>query len=122
MLLLGTNRKHVSDDASTNYGIGEWISVIATFVCVCIGWVFFRAESFTDALLYFKGMTKGGNLENGYYITFPLILLLLEWPIRQDERLEQLNLGKLEIPVLGFVMMLVFVFRETATEFIYFQF
>ena len=77
LLLLGTNRKHVSDDASTNYGFGGWISVIVTFACVCIGWVFFRAESFSDALLYLEGISKGGGIEYQYYMIYPLILLLL---------------------------------------------
>jgi alginate O-acetyltransferase complex protein AlgI len=38
--------------------------VLTTFLCVCLGWVFFRAQSFPEALLVLKHLVIRGGLES----------------------------------------------------------
>jgi alginate O-acetyltransferase complex protein AlgI len=122
LFLLGSNRKHLPDSSTGSYDWRDWLSVITTFIFVCVGWIFFRAESISQALMYIGSLFNTGAVEYSIYLLFPAMLVLLEWPLRHDERLEHLQLGRLELPLIGLFMALIFVFRDTATEFIYFQF
>lgn len=119
--LFGTNRKYTANDSS-GYSIRDWFGVLTTFIFVCLGWIFFRAESITQAIDYIGGMTPSTSLNHLEYLLFPVVLVLLEWPIRNDEKLDELNLGKFELPILGFLLAAIIVFRDVATDFIYFQF
>ncbi len=48
---------HASGDSPTRYTVlGRLVAQLATFVCVVVGWVFFRAESFPAAMRVLKGM------------------------------------------------------------------
>jgi alginate O-acetyltransferase complex protein AlgI len=100
----------------------QLIKMLGTFLLVSIAWVFFRAESMTHALNYLLAFRFTWSSQYIGYLFFPVILILLEWVIRKDERLESINLGRLEIPILSFLFVLVILFREEASEFIYFQF
>lgn len=122
LFLLGSNRKHLPNSDNEGYGFREWISVVITFCFVCIGWIFFRAESIAHATHYIASLFNSGDVEFAIYLLFPFVLVLLEWQLRLDERLERLKLGRFELPLLGLFMALVFIFRDNATEFIYFQF
>ena len=122
LFLLGSNRKHLQAGQSDRYGVRDWLSVGTTFAFVCIGWVFFRSESIGQAWEYIFSFSNLGDTAYSAYILFPAALVALEWPLRNDERLEKLNLGMLEVPILGLFMTLIFVFRDSSTEFIYFQF
>ncbi len=58
------------------------ISVIYTFLVVCIGWVMFRATAFTDGLRYIARMFTPWKhpenfLETGYYMDGKTILILV---------------------------------------------
>ncbi len=122
LFLLGSNRKHLQAGQSDRYGVRDWLSVGTTFAFVCIGWVFFRSESIGQAWEYIFSFSNLGDTAYSAYLLFPAALVALEWPLRNDERLEKLNLGMLEVPILGLFMTLIFVFRDSSTEFIYFQF
>jgi D-alanyl-lipoteichoic acid acyltransferase DltB (MBOAT superfamily) len=122
LFLLGSNRKHLPNSDNEGYGFREWISVVITFCFVCIGWIFFRAESIAHATHYIASLFNSGDVEFAIYLLFPFVLVLLEWQLRHDERLERLKLGRFELPLIGLFMALVFIFRDNATEFIYFQF
>jgi alginate O-acetyltransferase complex protein AlgI len=123
LLLSNSNRKHVNSDleASELFSM-QLIKMLGTFLLVSIAWVFFRAESMTHALNYLLAFRFTWSSQYIGYLFFPVILILLEWVIRKDERLESINLGRLEIPILSFLFVLVILFREEASEFIYFQF
>tara|TARA_B110000046_G_scaffold74336_1_gene82299 strand:- start:4930 stop:5196 length:267 start_codon:yes stop_codon:yes gene_type:complete len=84
--------------------------------------VIFRSESIGEVFEYIGRLSHFGEFKHGEYLLFPITLLLIEWPLRKDERLEKLSLGWVEIPILGLFMALIFMFRETTSDFIYFQF
>jgi len=39
------------------------LGVVLTFLCVCLGWVFFRAQTFGDAMLVFKHLLLAGGTQ-----------------------------------------------------------
>jgi alginate O-acetyltransferase complex protein AlgI len=108
-------------------------SIILTFHAVCIGWVFFRAESFSSALLVIKRLIIGPFMltitnakESVVFLLLPILLLIL-------------TLGQLISPLLPAspwlkrrwltafafaisVFLLVIFSPDYAPQFIYFQF
>ena len=119
---MGSNRKHLEVSRGDKYNLGDWLSVLITFLFVCVGWIFFRSENISQAFIYISHLGLTLDFKHGLYLMYPILLLVLEWPIRYDERLEKLNLGRFEILILGLFMVLIFLFRESASDFIYFQF
>lgn len=122
LFLIGSNRKHAFHEFRTTYNLSEWLGVITTFALVCLGWIFFRAESITIAFDYISSLRISTNVSYSGYLIFPLVLVLMEWFIRDDERLENIKLGRFELLVIGLFMAAIFIFRDTVTDFIYFQF
>mgnify|MGYP000285279535 CR=1 FL=1 len=58
LLLSGQNRKHLGA-ASEGRIIptpGDMVRIIFTFALVCFGWIFFRASSIGEALVYIRGI------------------------------------------------------------------
>jgi alginate O-acetyltransferase complex protein AlgI len=101
----------------------DLLRVFGTFSIVCIGWVFFRADNISHAISYFASFTWSFHSTVYLYLVYPLILLFAEWQIRNDERLsEPLISKKYEFLLLGVLMFVVYIFRDTPIEFIYFQF
>jgi D-alanyl-lipoteichoic acid acyltransferase DltB (MBOAT superfamily) len=52
-----------------------WAGVLLTFHVVTLGWIFFRAASFADALAYLGGIVAPGP--DGATTVTPLVLLLI---------------------------------------------
>jgi len=53
-------------------GGADWLRVVFLFQWVCLAWVFFRANSFADALVYLK--TVAGGVGGGYlHDAWPLV-------------------------------------------------
>lgn len=114
---------------------GAWalrpLSMLATFFTVCIGWVFFRAQSFSDALLILRHLVRhrGGATLDGAKVALALICLAIvtvfhgvgRWiPVeRLERRLPPVVVGA----AFGAILMAVLILlpRERAA-FIYFQF
>lgn len=104
---------------------------VGTFLLVCIGWVFFRAQTFADAATILNRMlwpTAGRTLEPAMFLwaSLALSLLLAGWlasVLLDLKRLER----RIPAPVLGFVLAGAFVLAqilmpEDGKAFIYFQF
>jgi alginate O-acetyltransferase complex protein AlgI len=53
-----------------------WVKVIATFHVVVLGWIFFRAPSFADAMTYLGGIVDPFSGPSGFTAS-PLIVLLI---------------------------------------------
>lgn len=114
-------------NSSTEIGIiKNVLSIISTFILVTICWVFFRAETITDALLYLKTMLSSFSLPNKMRqgLLYIVILILIEYLIREDER-NVLSMKNKTLQKIVFLLMVYFItlsFNLNPTSFIYFQF
>ena len=108
-----------------------WLRVPLTFVLVCVGWVFFRAQTFADAATVLRGLawpTSGIHLDRASMMMVVLCLLLvvcmhLVGGFVRVGRIER----RLPAPVLGAVLALLLVLSvllmpDNGKAFLYFQF
>ena len=106
------------------------VSILYTFSLTCIAWIFFRAKTITDAILYLKRMILSKDfsfqyLDNERYSYELLIILgifvLVEWNNRT--KVEPLS-GKRNMLKLAFAVIAIMAFGTYSDykEFIYFQF
>ncbi|SDS73164.1 D-alanyl-lipoteichoic acid acyltransferase DltB, MBOAT superfamily [Maribacter dokdonensis] len=127
--IFNTNRKYLSYGVAENKvlpTLKEIFQMGTTFFCVTIAWVFFRSNSLGDALSYISKlfldfMMPQSKLQGIGYV---IILMTLEWGLRNDERLTVIS--KYVIVRLLFYMFIAFqvlrFFGVVQTDFIYFQF
>lgn len=124
LFLSGSNRKNVASTESNRFlpSPKEALQIGFTFTMVTLAWVFFRAESITDAVKYLGSI----SFTNPVYkaeLLYPLLLIGLEWPIRTNEREPYAK-----VPVFWFsiIIILLTIFLRYSNdgniEFIYFQF
>ncbi len=120
-----------SDPPHSLIDLMKWlVGVIITFNLVCLGWVFFRAESLSNALSYLHNILKMGSgidIELIVYLLFYgtciLVIDLLCW-YRNDE----LPFHESWHPAISglvysiMVIMLFYIGENNAPPFIYFQF
>ena len=104
--------------------------IVLTFSLSCIAWVFFRAKSITDALLYLKGVVTNGDFVSQYIsnerYNYELLLMILlfvwvEWNNRFKE--EPIS-GKYSSVKLALCLAAILALGTYSDykEFIYFQF
>ncbi|MCW2119451.1 MBOAT family O-acyltransferase [Flavobacterium sp. 7A] len=90
LLLLKRNRTNIENPVlSWNFSsIRVVLNILSTFILSCIAWVFFRAKTVTDAVLYLKGIFTNGTfvsqyLDNQRYnyeiLLLVLVFVLVEW-------------------------------------------
>jgi alginate O-acetyltransferase complex protein AlgI len=107
-----------------------YVHMFLMFQLVCIGWLFFRAESFTQA---FSMLSALGTFTYDNYLLygvsllafFVLPLMIYEWRVERKAQLLYLLEAKLieKLVVLGYCVMMLVVFPPLARQvFIYFQF
>ena len=128
--LFKKNRKHLGSvigDDKIFPSLKELIQVISTFILVTIGWVFFRSQSITDSIHYFKNSFLIENqiqfLPNKIF-AYILILIFVEWIGRHDERDITLKIPKhlIFVFVLILIILIISNFNSESQEFIYFNF
>jgi alginate O-acetyltransferase complex protein AlgI len=105
--------------------------IVATFLGVCIGWVFFRAQSFTDAGALLTRMawpTAGTGLDRqaGLVVIACMLVVLVENVLYRWTGLRKW-LGRLPAPVLGastaaVLLLYLLLLPEERRGFLYFQF
>jgi len=130
LLLSEKNRLNVSN---SEYKLNDLPKIISTFLIVCIAWVFFRADTLTEAFHYLKGMFNFNDftvkffLQNAKYILLTFIsilsilfLVLFEWNLAKN-KLEEVVISKKIAFLLIAMLLFMGVFRNPAM-FIYFQF
>lgn len=130
LLLSDNNRKNLSDG---DYGLKDLPKVAFTFLLVCLAWVFFRADSLSEAGTYISGMFQMHEigldlfLKNGKYVLFSgicfvsvLFLLYTEWQHIRTRRTE-VQLSKLTLLFLLCMIFFMGAFKNQMS-FIYFQF
>jgi alginate O-acetyltransferase complex protein AlgI len=109
--------------------IPQWLRVLKTMLLVMIGWVFFRAESVTDAMRIFKGMLGFHGIQFSDAIKWQassdallvlLIGILLVYAMPWLRRQTKSALRFLIIPL--FIWALLTLSSQSFTPFLYFQF
>lgn len=106
------------------------LSIVLTFLLSCIAWVFFRAKSITDAVLYLKRIVINGEFTSQYLsnerYNYELLLLiglfvLVEWNNRT--KVEPIS-GKYSYLKLTLCLAAIIALGTYSDykEFIYFQF
>ncbi|MCD0471096.1 MBOAT family protein [Flavobacterium sp. JAS] len=132
-LLLSNSNRNNMDTIKLKFNfdsIKVGLSILYTFSLTCIAWVFFRAKTITDAVLYLKRIATNRDfsfqyLDNERY-SYELLLLiglfvLVEWNNRT--RVEPLSGKKNMLKVaLAIAAILAFGTFSDYKEFIYFQF
>lgn len=132
LLLRNSNRNNMDAiELSWNFNsVRTIVSIFLTFLITCLAWIFFRAKTITDAVLYIKGIFTNKDfgfqyLDNERY-NYELLLLiglfvLVEWNSRT--KIEPLS-GKKSMLKLTLAIMAIMAFGTFSDykEFIYFQF
>ena len=132
-LLFHKNRHGYSDTVAQHRllpSLKEMVSMLVTFIVVSIGWVFFRADSLSQAWGYLQGIGRLDfhiellRIERYTFEMIPLllVLILVEWMYRKQEF--PLGSSRYEyIKTIGILLMiLLFGSFSNLQEFIYFQF
>ena len=132
-LLLSNSNRDNMDEIQLKFNFDSVkviMSILYTFLLTCIAWIFFRAKTITDAVLYIKRIFSNRDfsfqfLENERY-SYELVALiglfvLVEWNNRN--KVEPLS-GKRSLLKVTFAIAAIMVFGTFSDykEFIYFQF
>ena len=133
LLLQKKNRRHL-DDINLSWDFESFktvLSILYTFFLTCLAWIFFRANTVTDAFLYIKRMLMEGGFAISYLsieryniegVLLILILLIFEWYNRNNDN--PLYNGKLNWFKTIFVIFMIITLGVFSNhlDFIYFQF
>ena len=136
LILLGKNKRFIDTVATGRIlpNIREVFQMLLTFLLVVIGWVFFRAETITDAFAYWGGIFNSSLvsvpylINRDYYIlTFIgiTIMLFTEWTYRHHSHnftLSQIKFVGIKWVIYCIMLFLLFINSSPAADFIYFQF
>ena len=134
LILLNQNRKYTNTVAEGKIfpNIKEIFQMGLTFLFVCIGWVFFRADSIGMAFYSLKRIFSNSviempNFDNFYFVVLLLIVIMFvfEWLGRNGKHALELlknNRKSVRWLVYFFIALLIFCFRGQSDNFIYFQF
>jgi len=136
LLLLGKNRKYMDTVAQAKMlpNIKELFQMGTTFVLATLAWIFFRADSISQAFSYIGNIFSkslmvvplGLNLKLYLIVPLLVIMVLVEW--LQREREHGLDFSNRKIP--SFVRIIIYYaliisimqFGASEQKFIYFQF
>lgn len=139
---LKTNRKNIEIVASTSFfpNFKEILMIVTTFILTTITWIFFRANSVSNAILFFKRLFKGLTEKWVYFrsinffewkigIILPILILLLiiiDWVGRKNNHPLPILLNKTSLkvrwPIYLLIILLIIYYSGDEQEFIYFQF
>ncbi|MCA6066835.1 MBOAT family protein [Chryseobacterium sp. RG1] len=131
LLLAKTNRQNLEVIAKGRLlpSLKEFFQVIITFAITCFAWIFFRADSVSDALMYIKNMCTGKlHLSNPFPTkVFALIgiMLLIEWINRSQFHgleIKRFNPWLRRALYVCFIYIIIRYANFGNNEFIYFQF
>ncbi len=137
LVLLKRNRIYL-DTVQTRWlfpSLKEAALILFTFLMTSLAWVFFRAETVGDAFLYFDGMWSNSlfsipelfqNIKVKLVCVFILAFVLMEWIGRNEEYAIAKTTRRWAKPLkYGFyygLAMVIFMFKGSQQDFIYFQF
>ncbi|SHM00076.1 D-alanyl-lipoteichoic acid acyltransferase DltB, MBOAT superfamily [Flavobacterium flevense] len=132
LLLSKSNRNNLDTvvlDKSWN-SVKTITSILITFVLTCLAWIFFRAKTITDAVLYINNMFTNNHYTSQYLtnerynyelIILVLVFVIVEWNNRT--KVEPIS-GKYQTIKLAFCLAAIITLGTYSDykEFIYFQF
>jgi D-alanyl-lipoteichoic acid acyltransferase DltB (MBOAT superfamily) len=139
LLLRNTNRNNIDVVAKGRYlpSLKEAFSMLGTFLMTMLAWVFFRAESVSHALSYFKGILNkqlfvspqimGHSSEVKNSLIFISFFIIIEWLGRENnfaiEKIElKLNRAQRWIFYTLLLLLIGTFMPSQQNPFIYFQF
>ena len=132
LLVSNINRNHfnIVAERSVLPNLKELLQIISTYILVTLGWLFFRANTLSEAFSYLKNIFEFSfnfdklHLERYAFEIFPLIIMLIsiEWMYRKREF--PLHTTKPSFIKLFFLILTIQVFGSFSEiiNFIYFQF
>lgn len=132
LLLSNSNRKNL-DTIALRWdfdSVKTVINILSTFLITCVAWVFFRAKTITDAVLYLKQIITNGDFSSQYLdnerYNYELLLMIglfvwVEWNNRT--KAEPIS-GKRSLLKVALAILAIMAFGTFSDykEFIYFQF
>ncbi len=132
LLLLNRNRNNINEfTLGINFeSIRTLCNIVITFSITCLAWIFFRAKTITDALLYIKRICTNWNFSEEYFrieryshnlLPLILVFVIVEWNNRH--KIEPIS-GKysgLKLSLCLAAILALGVFSDYK-QFIYFQF
>lgn len=132
LILLGKNKRFTDTVATGRIlpNIRECFQMLLTFLLVVIGWVFFRAETITDAFAYLGGIFSGslvsvpdtmGQNANLLCIAFMLVIEFIKRSSTHTFELHQKSKLIRWSIYIGIILMIC-IFGGHSENFIYFQF
>jgi uncharacterized membrane protein len=109
------------------FRVPKVISIFITFHLVCLGWIFFRAQSFETIMIVLRNLT---NFELPFYLTTPDVLLAIAAGFMSHlmgastslQRMWNDSFFGFKSCWYAFVIVAVFFMTRTSANFIYFQF
>lgn len=132
LLLINRNRKFLNQVAANRLvpNLKEIFQIGVTFSLVCIAWIFFRANSLSEAFKYvgriinqleFKITYLSIERYNIEMLLILLVFILLEWTHRKQEHPFQ---GKYKWIKINFIILMILILGvySNHNDFIYFQF
>ena len=130
LLLTNRNRKYsqeiVASDARFPSG-KELLLMLGTFTFVTFAWIFFRADTLQNAFGFIDGLFsnwgESTTLKPNYILFLILILLLIDWYLRRDERSLKVPANRLLRYAIYLSLTFAILFHMDGEQsFIYFQF
>ena len=124
LLLRGKNRRYTSDTIGEGRWLptgGEFLGMAWTFSMVCVAWVFFRAESFGEAVEYIKLTFNSFEIPVSHRSAIPYCfgLMLIEFiSLRWMSR----ALVRYILYLIGLILVFYHYVENPNPEFIYFAF
>jgi D-alanyl-lipoteichoic acid acyltransferase DltB (MBOAT superfamily) len=130
LLLTKRNRKYSQEIVARDSRfptIKELLLMLGTFTFVSFAWIFFRADTLPNAFGFIKGLFFNWGeltaLKPNYILVYILILLLIDWYLRLDERSLRVPANRLLRYVIYMSMTFAILFKMDGEQsFIYFQF
>jgi alginate O-acetyltransferase complex protein AlgI len=129
LFLKGKNRQYTTSVVAE----GKWLPSLkelfqmgTTFFFTMVAWVFFRSEDIINAFGYITSLISKLTLPNSNLTGIPFMLLLipLDWLIREDER-NPLKFGNFKVNLIfaSLIFIIIIIFPQSKlSSFIYFQF
>ena len=129
LLLLNRNRKHLSEVVAQEQllpSLKAFFQMLGTFTFVTFAWVFFRADTLTDATLYLQHIFAQGpqnGLQGKSILLWGALLLGLDWYLRHNERTLRVPTNRILRTAIYFAFALAVLLKLGSHQsFIYFQF
>jgi len=115
-------------------GLPQWCRTLATFALVLLTWVFFRAETFGDALSYLSAMfgltaaapsaalVPGVVYQPQFLVVFAACLLIHVFRLDTWDLAQDLRPAKLVLAAAAFAASVAMLFTQSYEPFLYFRF